>query len=293
MKKVSVIIPTYNRADFLKITLDSVLRQTYPSIEVIVVDDGSPNNDTELLCKQYKNINYFKIENSGGPMVPRNYGFKKSTGHYIAFLDDDDVWLPTKIEEQVNILENNPDYGLVHSYCQVIDAHGNPTGDIVGKPGTLDVKHGDVSKKMIGNWTLMTATPLIRRSVIEEVGLFNTTMPPAGEDVEFWTRCSFFTMFYYVDKPLALYRIHNHNISKTTKAYINLPLYLKKIINTKIIRNKLTNSEYNKLLQNVCLSQAKHIKSNGLKTLYNLCVLNPFWMINFRILKVILKKTIT
>lgn len=290
MKKVSVIIPTYNRTDFLKMTLDSVINQTYKSIEIIVVDDGSPNNVTEELCKQYKNVDYFKIKNSGGPATPRNYGFKKSTGDYIAFLDDDDLWLQTKIEEQVEVLDQNPEFGIVHCYCDTIDKNGKLTGKSIGQPGTPDIKHGDVSKKMIGNWTLMMPTPLLRRALVYNVGLFNTIMPPAGEDVEFWTRCSFFTKFYYVDKPLALYRVHDRNISNSNGNYVDLPIYLKEIIDLSIIYKKLTNSEYDAMLLNICISQAKHVKINFLKTLLNLNKINPFWFFNFRIFKVLIKK---
>lgn len=289
MPTVSVIIPTYNRSKYLKLTLQSILNQTFDDIEVIVVDDGSPNDEAETVCKAFDKVSYYKIENSGGPAKPRNYGLSKAKGKYIAFTDDDDIWLPNKLEQQVNILDHHSDYGLVHGYCDVIDEHGELTGEVVGRPGSPDVKHGDVKLKMIGNWTLMTATPLLRRTLIDKVGVFNEDMPPAGEDVEYWTRCSFRTKFYYLDKALVHYRIHSGNISASDKYYIDVPLYLKKAVKSA----ELTKEDRNLMLNSLSLSQAKYVKKNLLKTLYNLCIINPFWMLNFRVIKVMVKKLIS
>lgn len=289
---VSIIIPTYNRTEYLKYTLESVINQTYPATEIIVVDDGSPNTKTQTLCQHYKNVAYYKIENSGGPATPRNFGFKQSKGQYIAFLDDDDLWLPDKLSKQVKILEENPDFGIAHSYCDVIDKEGKPTGVSIGRPGSLDVKHGDVSHRMIGNWTLKMPTPLVRRTVIEEVGLFNTEIPAALEDTEYWTRCSFYTKFYYMDESLALYRLHGENISNAKHKYVDLPLYLKDIIVAEKEKGNLSKQSYNKLLLNVCFSQTKHLKINGIKTFVNLFKLNPFWIINFRIWKLIVRRVL-
>ncbi len=292
MNKVSVIIPTYNRVEFLKLTLDSVVSQTYRPLEIIVVDDGSPNTETAELCARYENIKYIRIENSGGPALPRNIGIDNATGQFVAFVDDDDIWLPNKIKEQVDVLEAHKEFDLVHCNCSVIDENGNLTNDVVGKPRDASVKHGDVKLKMIGNWTLMMPTPLLRRSLIDEVGVFNTSIPPALEDVEFWTRCSFYTKFYYIDKPLANYRIHISNISTSNKNYVDLPLYLKGVLKIQLLKNRITQKEYKKLLQNVSFSQAKNIKNYPLKTFLNLFKINPFWIINLRILKVILKRVI-
>ncbi len=91
---VSVIIPTYKRTAYLKLTLDSIQNQTFQDFEVIVVDDGTPTEENRLLCEQYEKVQYIKIENSGGPAKPRNFGIQKAKGKYLAFVDDDDIWLP-------------------------------------------------------------------------------------------------------------------------------------------------------------------------------------------------------
>jgi glycosyltransferase involved in cell wall biosynthesis len=275
---VSVIIPTYNRTDFLKLTLESVLNQTYQNFEIIVVDDGTPNDKNMLLCQKIDKVKYIKIENSGGPAKPRNVGIHEAKGKYIAFVDDDDMWMPNKLEKQVAVLENNPDFGLVHCCCQVIDENGIEKKEIIGRPGSLDVKHGDVSMRMMGNWTLMMPTPLVRRHVIDEVGLFNEKIPSALEDVEFWTRCSFVTQFYYMDDPLANYRVHSTNISSNTSKYLELPLYLKNVIERQLSIHRISKRQHKFLLNSLCAMQIRTVKTNVFKTFKNLYLLDIFWM---------------
>jgi glycosyltransferase involved in cell wall biosynthesis len=276
--KISVIISTYNRTDYLNLTIQSVLSQTYTNIEIIVIDDGTPNTNNEVLCEKFDKVKYIKIENSGGPAKPRNIGILEAKGNYIAFVDDDDLWLPTKLERQVDILVNNPDFGLVHCYCEVIDEKGIKKNEIIGKPGRSDIKHGNVSMRMMGNWTVMMPTPLIRKEVVDEVGFFNEQMPAAGEDTEFWARCSFETKFYYIDEVLAQYRVHNNNISLEKAKYLILPLYLKEVIKKQLFSRRINKEQYYYLLNNLCKMQIKMVKTSFLKVFNNLFLLDYFWI---------------
>ncbi|RED19578.1 GT2 family glycosyltransferase [Flavobacterium cutihirudinis] len=285
---VSIIIPTYNRAFYLKLTLDSIIQQTFQDFEIIVVDDGTPNNDNFLLCKQYEKLRYIKIENSGGPAKPRNVGIKGANGKYIAFVDDDDLWMPHKLEKQVEILVNNPEFGLVHCCCETIDENGNLKNKIIGRPGNSHVKHGNVALRMIGNWTLMTSSVLLSKDVIEMVGLFNEEMPPAGEDTEYWTRCSFFTKFYYADESLVRYRVHNHNISGEKKKYKNLSLYLKNVLRELKLKHVIDQKKYKILIQNLCRMQIKKIKNYTYRSVINLFKLDIFWFLRGRNMKLLL-----
>jgi len=287
MPKVSVIIPTYSRTHYLEETLQSIMAQTYQDFEVIVVDDGTPNVANEAVCAKFEKVNYFKINNSGGPSKPRNFGIRKAHGKYIAFVDDDDLWLPEKLEKQVTILESNPDFGLVHSYCKVIDEKGNLKNEIIGRPGNPSVKHGNVSMKMMGNWTVMMPTSFIRKEIVDKVGFFNEKMPAAGEDAEFWIRCSFFTDFYYIDEPLVLYRLHSDNISSEAKGYANLSVYLKNILTEYKSRKIIDGSQYKLLLNNLCGMQLKMIKKYSFRSVINLFKLNPFWMFRYKNLKLL------
>ncbi|MCW1147843.1 glycosyltransferase family 2 protein [Flavobacterium lacisediminis] len=288
---VSIIIPTYNRTQYLKLTLDSIKNQNFKDYEVIVIDDGTPGDDNLLLCEKYEKVAYVKIPNSGGPSKPRNIGISKAVGKYIAFVDDDDIWLPNKLEKQVQILEQNPEFGLVHGCCEVINNEGILQGKIVGRPGKPEVKHGDVKMRMIGNWTVMMPTSFVRKEVVDKVGYFNEEMPAAGEDVEFWTRCSFETKFYYLDNPMVYYRIHNENISSQTKEYINLPLYLKNVIDFYHKTNRLSSDDYSLLKNKLCFMQLKELN----KTTFILVILNVFkisniWFLNKNNVKIFLKR---
>ena len=279
---VSVIIPTYKRTDYLKLTLQSILNQTFKDFEIIVVDDGTPNDENLLLCQTFEKVKYIKIENSGGPAKPRNVGICKAKGKYIAFVDDDNLWLSIKLEKQVAVLENNPDFGLVHCCCEVIDEKGIEKNEIIGRPGSLEVKHGDVSMRMIGNWTLMMPTPLLRKEVVDKVGFFNEKMTPATEDAEYWSRCSFETKFYYTDEPLAKYRIHSTNISASREKYRKLPYYLKEVLLNKKNEKKISSQDYKKLIARMCKNAISPIKQHYILSIKILFELDFFWFVRWR-----------
>lgn len=274
---VSVIIPTYKRTDYLKLTLQSVLNQTFKDFEIIVVDDGTPNDDNLFLCQTFYKVKYIKIENSGGPAKPRNVGIRQAKGKYIAFVDDDDLWLTDKLEKQVAILENNPDFDLIHCCCQVIDENGIEGNTIIGRPGTPEVKHGDVAMRMMGNWTVMMPTPLVRLEIIKRVGFFNEIIPPALEDIEYWTRCSFAGKFFYLDEPLVQYRVHAKNISKDNPDYFYLPLFMKSILQNQLSIKRINKKEYKLLLTSLSRMQIKMINEGFFKVIKNLFTLDFFW----------------
>ncbi|MEZ4874048.1 MAG: glycosyltransferase family A protein [Flavobacteriaceae bacterium] len=290
---VSVIIPTYARTPLLKQTLESVGQQTYHPIEIIVVDDGSTGKENQELCANYPLVRYHKIENSGGPAKPRNEGAKLAKGVFIAFLDDDDLWIPTKLEKQVQLLQDHPEYGLVHTPCKVIDEEGAPTGEIIGKPRTQSLKHGDVALRMAGNWTLMTSSVLIRKDLFNQVGGFNETMPPAGEDTEFWTRCSFQAKFYYWEEPSVLYRRHQSISAANKPHYFDVPLYLKKSIDVAFRQHLLTRHQAQVISRQVVKKQVKDMHNGRWKTFKRLFLLNPLWFLNFGNIRLFIKKIIS
>lgn len=285
---VSVIIPTYDRTHFLKLTIDSILNQTFQDFEIIVVDDGTPNENNLVICSKYDNVKYIKIKNSGGPAKPRNVGIKESQGRYLAFVDDDDVWLPTKLEKQVKILEQNLDFGLVHGCCEVINEDGILQDIIIGRPGSLEVKHGDVRNRMIGNWTVMMPTAFVRKEIINKVGKFNQEIPAALEDVEFWTRCSFETKFYYLEEPLVLYRVHGSNISSKNINYIKLPFYLKKVLEKQRELNKINDKEFTELLRSLVKTQIKMFHLSFFKNIHFLFKLDRMWFLRFSNVKLMI-----
>jgi len=142
---VSVILPTYKGSDVLARAVNSVLAQTYPQIEIIVVDDNSPESEerraTEVLMSQYESndkITYVKHDKNKNGAAARNTGIKNARGKYIAFLDDDDWFLPSKIEEQVKYLEQHSDFDACYCLAQRD-----------GKPIETVSYTGDVSKELL------------------------------------------------------------------------------------------------------------------------------------------------
>ncbi|MEJ5166724.1 MAG: glycosyltransferase, partial [Thermoanaerobaculia bacterium] len=174
---ISVIIPTYNRKEFLKETLDSVLKQKEVEKEIIVVDDGSTDGTYEEI-KNYP-IRYFFQENKG-PASARNLGILASKGKFIAFLDSDDLWLEDKLSLQLKFFKENPEYLIVHT---------NEIWIKDGKPLKQLKKHkkggGDQFERSLELCVISPSSVLIKRELFDLVGLFDESFP-ACEDYELW-----------------------------------------------------------------------------------------------------------
>ena len=286
---VSVIITTYNRPHYLRLAIESVLGQSYDNIEVIVTDDGGPGEENETVCSNYEGVQYHRLENSGGPARPRNFGLQQAKGEFIAFLDDDDIWVKDKLEKQVKVLLNNPEYILTHGYCEVIDENGDKTGEVIGRPGTPGLKHGDVSLRMMGNWTLMMPTPLLRTQVARELNGFNEEMPHAGEDTEFWVRCSFRGKFYYQDESLAEYRQHASQVSSNKSEYKYLGFYLYEALNNARNEGRVDAEGYRLLKRNLTGMALKRMPIHPYYSLKLLFKLDNLWIFRYRNIKLLLK----
>jgi glycosyltransferase involved in cell wall biosynthesis len=128
MKKVSVVIPVYKAEEYVAITIQSLLDQTYKNLEILIVDDGSPDRSIDV-CRRFSDprIQIIQQDNRGLPGA-RNTGIRHATGDFIGFLDADDIWLPTKVEKHVNHFNHLPQVGISFSYSAFIDSDGNYTG---------------------------------------------------------------------------------------------------------------------------------------------------------------------
>ncbi len=205
---VSVIIPTYNRETYLRQALQSVVDQTYKNVEIIVVDDGSKYTYAKAICDDFSNTKYF-FKKNGGVSSARNYGILISKGKYIAFLDDDDYWRSDKLEKQVQLLEQYPNIGLIHSAVAVVDENGIPNGEILGaSPQKKHKRSGKVFWNALGVWLAKSPTPLIRRSTLTADLLFDETIK-AGEDFDFYQRYFYRHTVIYIEETLAFYRVYN------------------------------------------------------------------------------------
>ena len=200
-KKVSVVIPAYNKADFTVKTVESVLNQTYKNIEIIVIDDGSTDNTGERLRPYGDKIKYVYKEN-GGACSARNTGIRLSTGDYIAPLDCDDMYLPEKIEKSVEYLEKQPDFDFVHTPVYFIDEKDN----ILRVYSLRENRHiGWLAKRLIARNLICNSTALIRKSCFEDAGLFDETLFTHA-DWDMWLRLAEKCKVGYISAPLTLYR---------------------------------------------------------------------------------------
>lgn len=208
---VSVVIPAYKAQRYIAETLQGVLAQTYPHLEVIVVDDGSPDQLGEVvqqMALQDGRIRYVRQQNAG-VSAARNCGFSLSRGEYVAFLDADDVWWPENLALKVGRLQvEDEGLGMVHSDWEMIDAKGVPQGVYsAGKEGYL------LRDLLAWNGTCVPApsSVLLRREVLEEVGGFDTELSTAA-DQEFFMRVATRYRIGRVPQVSWYYRVHGDNM---------------------------------------------------------------------------------
>ena len=225
--RVSVIVPTYNRGQYIAQALESVFAQTFRDYEIIVIDDGSTDNTQEILKNFEGRIRSLYQENQGISKT-RNRAIKESTGEFIAFLDSDDFWEPIKLEEQVKILDSHPDVGIVYARMPIINENGETIGM---KPAGVS---GRNFRELLQVWgDLPTSTVMTRRVCFEKVGLFEPDLEPM-EDIDMWIRIAKFYDLYEVEnKILAYYRRHEEQITQNrSKVYNGLVKIYTKIYNT-------------------------------------------------------------
>ena len=203
--KVSVIVPTYNRPRWLPETIESVLAQTYPHIEIIVVNDGSTDNTKQVLEPYMDRIAYIYKEN-GGPGSAVNAGIMAATGEYVARVDDDDLFLPEKLELQVEMFQQEPQLGLVATDHHIIDQEGR----ILYTRAVPDFsKHGALLT-LLQDCIFSQPTVVVRRDCHDKVGLYKNTY---AQDYDMWMRIARHYPVGVIHKPLAMYRRHDSNRS--------------------------------------------------------------------------------
>ncbi|WP_055445286.1 glycosyltransferase family 2 protein [Lacinutrix himadriensis] len=227
---VTVIIPTFNRAGYVIDTLKSIAQQTYKHFECLIIDDGSTDKTKEVVlsfCEKDSRFKYLTrpVDLPKGANSCRNFGVNNSKGIFIAFCDDDDFWVPEKLEIQLAVFYEKPDVFVVTGDIEYVDKNGVKINRIKSH---YPHNQGCVFEKfLIKNRTSMV-TPLLKKEVFEKVGIFNTHFVIA-EDWEFWRRVSYYYKFYSINKVLALVRLHGENISKSRsgKPFENYKLYRK------------------------------------------------------------------
>ncbi len=214
---VSVVISTYNRAHLVERAIRSVLNQTYRDFELIVVDDASGDNTREVVDNFHdERIRYMRHDDNKGAPEARNTGIKKAGGRYIAFLDDDDEWLPEKLEKQMAKMREASDrVGLIYTGSEVVEEKGKG----VRKTYYPQFK-GDVSEKLLlGPLVGSVSKVLVKKECFDEVGLFDGSLKSC-QDWDMWKRISDHYEFDFVVDPLTRIYLHGDQISTDLGALI-------------------------------------------------------------------------
>ncbi len=216
MTKISIIIPTYNRADLLPRTINSVLNQTLQDFELFIIDDGSTDTTAEIVdqfIKKDSRIKYIRQENSGGAASPKNNAIQFCTGKYIAYLDHDDEWFPAKLEKQYNLFEQSmKKLGLVS--CNVLMIKNK---HIEGIHQISKYKSIEDVLLHAGDYAFSNSSMMIPRAVINIVGPRDENLK-IFEDLDFTIRVVLAGYdIDFVDETLVNYYIEETNFSKDFK----------------------------------------------------------------------------
>ncbi len=228
MPKISVVIPAYNVMAYLPETVESVIKQTFTDLEVLIINDGSSDQIVQWVSQLTDpRIKLISQENQGLPGA-RNTGITHAQGEYIAFLDADDLWEPSKLEKQVECFEKAPEVGLVYTWTTLIDSLRKPIGitfnyDLEGK-----VWEQILVVDAVGNGS----SAMVRRNCFNTVGNFDTSLT-WGEDWDMWIRIAAQYPFAVVKEYLTLYRQHPGSMSKNLeKSLKNLDIVIEKAFAT-------------------------------------------------------------
>lgn len=223
-KKVSVIIPLYNHEKFIIETIESVVNDTYPSKEIVVINDGSKDRSDIVVREWIKinnkiSVNYLSRENKGLTKT-LNELIDRSTGDYILLLGSDDYLINNTIQDRVSILESNKDKLMLISDAIVIDSDGKK----IYESGNFNLQHGNkqnylsdrgLKKEIVKNWSVVGPVVMMDRKLFDLIGNYDESL--YFEDWDFYLRAVSKNLVIYFDQQVSAYRLHNSNMS-TSKA---------------------------------------------------------------------------
>ena len=230
---ISVIIPTYNRKETLKRAIQSVLIQSYTPYEIIIIDDGSDDGTKEWLKDNFPNVKYIYQMNSGVSSA-RNKGIKFARGDWIALLDSDDEWLPSKLKDQANEIESNPAAKFLHTNEIWIR-----NGVRVNQMKKHKKYGGYIFEKCLDMCRISPSSVLIKKDIFDEIGMFDETLKVC-EDYDLWLRFASKYPVHFLDQPLIKkYGGHSDQLSKVDDGIESYRIRsLKKIMNSGILNKK-------------------------------------------------------
>ena len=225
---VSIIVTTYNRKEYLKECIESILAQTYINFELIIVDNFS-NYDINTFLKSFSDVRIKIIQNNnnGKYVINRNLGIKSSKGNFIAFCDDDDQWVPKNLKIKINYLIKNSTLGMITSQEEIIDEIGERTGKLTHS--WITDSHLVTFKSLFFKNVGSPSAVVIRKSCFDSVGYFDESKDKKNiEDIDYWLRFSSKFKIMYINQVLGYFRIHNLNESYINDIQMLNSYYLRK-----------------------------------------------------------------
>lgn len=243
--QISILVPTYNRRQLLLEGLRSILNQSYTDFEVVVVDNCSSDDTTEVVAAlNDPRIVYLRNDMNIGPVNNHNRALRTARGKYIYFFSDDDVMLPDNLLRKVQVLEQNPSVGFVHSDFKRIDGDGNITGEhhwasdyaplariyqlLLKEPLMVQAT---AFRELYYGWNFIgMPTVMVRASVLRENRLEMNNQLNYLYDWDLWLKLALKTDFYYLNEVLVLYRLHTNNDSRA----FNSQVYFREMMLSKL-----------------------------------------------------------
>jgi len=213
--KVSIVMAAYNGEKYIADAIQSVVNQTFADFDLLIIDDGSVDNTSAVVASflSDKRIKYF-FQTNKGTSSARNRGIVQATGEYIGFIDQDDLFLPDKIEATSQFLDDNPSCAMVYTDMFVTDAKGETICEWLVKKKWY--AEGDIYLNLLKECFFIPIAVLIRKSVFCEVGLFDEDVQ-STEDIDLWLRIARNNRIGLIKSPLAKWRTHDGNFSKNSK----------------------------------------------------------------------------
>ena len=209
IEEISVIIPTYNRCDLLKRAINSVIKQTITPKEIIIVDNGSTDQTYQMVSSLFPEIDYF-IEKKRGVSAARNKGILESKSKWIAFLDSDDAWKPTKLEKQMEYSVFNQDkYRIIHT-----DETWYRNKKFLNQLKKHKKSGGNIFKNSLQLCCISPSSVVLKKQIFDDYGLFDENLEVC-EDYDMWIRITAKEEVGFLDSPLVLkYGGHSDQLSK-------------------------------------------------------------------------------
>ncbi len=232
---VSVIIPCLNRETLIGQAIESALGQTYQNVEIVVVNDGSTDGTEKAVQNYFSSgkVRYFKHEVNKGIPAARNTGIRNSLGDYVAFLDSDDMWLPDKVEVQLQAFSQDTtrQVGVVWTDAYYVDESGGSrtSGTVLPDDFAL-LPDEKVLKLLFMKNFVIAGTSMIGRSCFDKVGLLDEELRGGADDYDLWLRLAPHFKFSYVPIPLATVRLHGGNHSSVEGNYGDSVVIAKKAV---------------------------------------------------------------